>query len=135
MNALPRTWARISLSEIRIDSPQTIDPRQEPSEVFELFSVPAHADGQAELAVGAAVGSTKQTVVPGTVLVCKINPRINRVWVVGQSRGKRQIASTEWIPFSPCCGVDPRYLAHQLRRDQFRNHLAQNVSGVGGSLM
>jgi type I restriction enzyme S subunit len=81
------------------------------------------------------VGSSKKTVEVGTVLVCKINPRINRVWVVRGDSGHERIASTEWIPFFPRQDVEPDYLKYYLQRSKFRDYLASNVSGVGGSLM
>lgn len=74
-------------------------------------------------------------VVPGTVLICKINPRINRAWVVGNYSHFRKIASTEWVAIPPVDGIEPRYLAQFLRQKYVRDFLAHNVSGVGGSLM
>jgi len=106
-----------------------------PDEALELWSVPSFETGEPEHRRGSEIGSDKQTVVPGTVLVCKINPRINRVWVVGPETNRRQIASTEWIPLFPVDGIEPRYLCYFLRQNAFRDHLASNVSGVGGSLM
>lgn len=135
MSECLRGWSEAVVGDIRRDDSASIDPRSHGEEEFDLYSVPACPTRLPEVVLGQAVGSHKQVVEPGTVLVCKINPRINRVWVVGSSRGARQIASTEWIPFFPIPGISPRFLAYQFRRDHFRNYLAGNVSGVGGSLM
>ena len=132
---LPTGWAHPTLSEVRVDRSTGIVPSNAPEARFELYSVPAHPTGVPERVLGREVGSNKQTVEPGTVLLCKINPRINRVWVVGSYSPDTKIASTEWISFFPIDGVDPRYLASFLRRDDVRTFLAANVSGVGGSLM
>jgi type I restriction enzyme S subunit len=132
---LPRGWAETQLGEIRVDLSRTLDPRRSPDEYFELYSVPSFAEGLPEIAKGSAIGSAKMTLSPGTVVVCKINPRINRVWVVGNHSPHQKVGSGEWIPFFPVPGVVPTFLAYYLRRDDFRNFLASRVSGVGGSLM
>lgn len=68
------------------------------------------------------------------MLLCKINPRINRVWVVHERGEHEQIASTEWIPFCPVVGIVPSYLGYFLQQNLVRDYLAANASGVGGSL-
>lgn len=103
--------------------------------MFELYSVPSFDTGHPETVPGKAIGSAKQRVEPGDVLICKINPRINRVWVVGDSSDHQQIGSTEWIRFPKSEEVLPEFLAYHLRRESVRAHLVINASGVGGSLM
>jgi len=84
---------------------------------------------------GGEIGSNKQIVDEGTVLLCKINPRINRSWVVSSHTANQKIASTEWITFLPNEAFEPKYLAYYLKQDAVRDFLAANASGVGGSLM
>lgn len=103
--------------------------------MFELYSVPSYEFGTPEIVKGKDIGSNKQTVEPDTVLLCKINPRINRVWIIGKHSPHTKIASTEWIPFFPISPIVPRFLAYFLRQDVVRDFLARNASGVGGSLM
>jgi type I restriction enzyme S subunit len=112
-----------------------IVPASTPDETFELYSVPAFEGKRPEVVTGGQIGSNKQIVDPGTVLLCKINPRINRAWTVGSFTKYKKIASTEWIPFPPHADLEPRYLAHYLSRREIRDYLAANASGVGGSLM
>lgn len=132
---LPAGWRWTTLGEIRIDKSRSIEPAKTPDKNFELFSVPSHATGQPELQTGSQIGSNKRTVEPDTVLLCKINPHINRVWKVKRHSDYELIASTEWIPFFPVSGVDPDYLMYFLSLNVVRDHLTQNASGVGGSLM
>jgi type I restriction enzyme S subunit len=112
---------------------RSVVPASSPETRFELWSVPAFETGVPEVQAGAAIGSNKQVVQPQDVLLCKINPRINRVWVVGESAGLPQIASTEWIVLRSKHS-DPRFLMHTLREQSLRETLTSNVSGVGGSL-
>jgi type I restriction enzyme, S subunit len=134
-DSLPHGWLSTTLGEIRVDRSLSVDPSKHKGETFELYSIPAFSSGRPELVAGSEVGSAKKSLDPGTVVVSKINPRINRVWVVGGRSVHRQIGSSEWIPFFPVEGVAPKYLAHYMQQDVFRNYLAANVSGVGGSLM
>lgn len=130
---LPSGWAALKLGELFASERRGIEPAQYPEQEFELWSVPAFPSGTPEIVRGRQVGSNKQRVSPGDVLLCKINPRINRVWVVGAARGLPQIASTEWIVLRSE-GFEPHFLAHQLREGGFRERLCAEVSGVGGSL-
>jgi type I restriction enzyme S subunit len=112
----------------------SVNPADYPGEVFELLSIPAYDRGSAEIALGSEIGSTKQAVQPGDVLLSKIVPHIRRAWVVEPSSGSRQIASSEWIVFRSK-EVDARYLRHFLVSDGFHRQFMQTVSGVGGSLL
>lgn len=132
---LPQGWVKTTLGEIRLDKSMGISQEQMRGETFELYSVPAFSEGKPEVVLGDTIGSNKILVSPGDVLLCKINPRINRAWVVGESHGYRQIASTEWIVFSKQEGISSDFLRYFFSQDSFRNYLAANVSGVGGSLM
>ena len=132
---LPHGWVKTKLSEIRLDRSKTIDPRKLADEMFELYSVPSFSGGRPEIVLGGTIGSSKRKVQANSVLVCKINPRINRIWIVGDFSDCRKIASTEWLCFSEVRGLDPNYLCFYLQQDVFRDFLASNASGVGGSLM
>jgi len=112
----------------------SVNPADYPGEIFELLSIPAYDRGSAEIALGSEIGSTKQAVQPGDVLLSKIVPHIRRAWVVEPSAGSRQIASSEWIVFRSK-EADVRYLRHFLVSDGFHRQFMQTVSGVGGSLL
>lgn len=112
----------------------SVDPSTSPEEVFDLYSIPAFETGEPEVVAGSKIGSTKQLVEPGDVLLSKIVPHIRRSWVVGRNRGRRLIASGEWIVFRGE-EVRPRYLRHFLTGDSFHSQFMRTVSGVGGSLL
>lgn len=132
---LPDSWLTTTLGAIRVDQSTSIDPSKAKAEQFELYSIPAFPSGRPEIVAGSEIGSTKKSLTPGTVVISKINPRISRVWVVGDHSKHPKIGSSEWIPFFPVSGIDPHYLAYYMRQDALRNYLAARVSGVGGSLM
>jgi type I restriction enzyme S subunit len=132
---LPKGWAWTTLGEIRHDRRASINPIKTPKKLFELYSVPSFEKKKPEIIEGAKIGSNKQAVDKETVLLCKINPRINRVWIVGDFSKWQKIASTEWIPFFNVSSISPKYLCYFLMNNDFRSFLSLNVSGVGGSLM
>jgi type I restriction enzyme S subunit len=103
-------------------------------EAFELYSVPSFAAGTPDRVQGQEIKSSKQSVQPDDVLLCKIVPHINRVWTVGPSQGQRQIASSEWIVYRDH-HCEPHYLRYCLSEASFREHFMSTVAGVGGSLM
>ncbi len=115
LRELPGGWIWTRLGDIRLDKGKAIVPNTMPDQMFELYSVPAYDLNKPEIVLGKEIGLNKQIVEEETVLLCKINPRINRVWAVGNHSLYLKIASTEWIPFSKIDAID--------------------VSGVGGSLM
>jgi type I restriction enzyme M protein len=113
---------------------KTIDPRKNPEEIFELWSIPAFDAGSPELLNGNAIGSQKKVVTPGDVLLSRIIPHIRRGWVVRENfDSRRQIASTEWIVFSSN-EVVPEFLRAILVSDFFHVSFMQTITGVGGSL-
>lgn len=130
---LPQGWEETTFGELNIYSSRNIDPADFPEETFELYSVPNFPQGVPEFPTGADIGSTKQAVQTGDVLVCKINPRINRVWKVGEAGKYRQIGSSEWMVFRApeVCGD---FFKHYFRSGEFRERLCADVTGVGGSL-
>src|SRR5262249_11029867 len=105
-----------------------------PDEVFDLYSIPAFDRREPEVLRGSEIGSTKQLVKPGDVMISKIIPHIRRAWVVGKNRGRRTIASSEWIVFRDK-RIYPEFMRHVLVEDRFHAKFMSTVSGVGGSLL
>jgi type I restriction enzyme S subunit len=130
MSGLPH----IGLEEIMPPRLGTIEPSLFPDEEFDLYSIPAFDLGEPEVLEGSQIGSAKQVVQPGDVLLSRIVPHIRRAWVVGENRGRRIIASGEWIVFRGE-SIEPRYLRHVLMSDPFHSEFMRTVSGVGGSLL
>ncbi|MDH5785859.1 MAG: restriction endonuclease subunit S [Chromatiales bacterium] len=134
IKGFPKGWQLVPLGKLRGGIAKSINPSDQPDEIFELYSVPSFSDGAPEVITGKEIGSSKRVVEPNTVLLSKINPRINRVWIVGPETKHRQISSPEWVEFFPTEGVEPKYLLYFMQNNKFREHLSMNISGVGGSL-
>lgn len=130
---LPKGWSITTLAECQSKT-KTLNPLSFKSEEFDLYSVPSYSRYQPERVEGNEIGSTKQEVQVGDVLLCKIVPHIRRGWVVPPATHRRQIASGEWIVFRDT-GIEPEYLRRFILSDEFHYQFMLTVSGVGGSLM
>ena len=125
--------AKLTVADINQYSGTTINPPDNPDEVYELYSVPSFDSQYPEIIKGSEIGSSKITVEDGDVLVCKINPRINRAWVVKHHTDHPLLASSEWIVVRNS-KMDSNYLKWYFSSPTFRNLLVSQVAGIGGSL-
>lgn len=112
---------------------ESINPAKTPDTVFELYSVPVYETGHPEYLRGDEIASNKAIVRKNDVLLCKINPRINRVWIVSDESDKKNIASSEWIVIRNN-EYNPEFLAWYFRSNKFQRLMISEVTGIGGSL-
>lgn len=124
----------LPLGEIMASRLGSVDPSLFPDETFDLYSIPGFDRGEPDVVTGKEIGSSKQIVQPGDVLLSKIVPHIRRSWIVAPERGRRQIASGEWIVFRGN-QFDRGFLRRFLVSNDFHLQFMQTISGVGGSLL
>ena len=130
-SVLPPGWASAELGDLGVEVRGQLIP--EPGVIYDLYSVPAFPSGCPERTDGVLVKSGKRGVEQGDVLLCKINPRINRVWVVGQAEDVPQIASTEYLVFRPRHPRMAGFIAQYLSSPEFRDWIKLAVEGGTGS--
>ena len=121
------------LADINQYKGKTLNPLQTPNTLYELYSVPSFDNQYPEIIKGSDIGSSKITIEENDVLVCKINPRINRVWVVKHYTDHQLIASSEWIVIRNR-EIRADYLKWYFSSPTFRALLISQVAGIGGSL-
>ena len=132
---IPTGWTCATYGILNQHKNRSINPMDSPQSSFELYSVPIYDTGKPEYLTGKEIGSTKQSVEKGDVLLCKINPHLNRAWVVEHYKPELKcIASSEWLIFKSDC-LYPEYARVFFMSPAFRSLMLSNVSGVGGSLM
>ena len=132
---LPSGWFCANYGDLNRHKNRSENPMSSPDSSFELYSVPAYETGSPEYITGKEIGSTKQLISKGDVLLCKINPHLNRVWIVSHFRPELKcIASSEWLVFQFDVLL-PEYVRVFFMSPEFRILMLSNVSGVGGSLM
>ena len=131
MSELPPGWEWARLGDLGVEVRGQVKP--EPGATYDLYSVPAFPSRHPERVDGASIKSGKRPVQEDDVLLCKINPRINRVWVVAESDGCPQIASTEYLILRL---HDPRMapaIRWYLSSPRFRDWIKLSVEGATGS--
>ena len=131
---VPENWCWVNIASVNFFAASSVNPTQHPEKTYELYSVPSYDEEYPEIIIGEKIGSTKQSVIKDDVLLCKINPRINRVWKVAQYTDNELLASSEWIVIRNT-HMNSDYLVFWLKSPCFREYMLTNVSGVGGSLM
>ena len=131
---IPNNWFWTDIASINGYSGTAVDPMKFPETIYELYSVPSSANDFPKIISGSEIGSSKQSVIKNDVLLCKINPRINRVWKVSQHTENELLASSEWIVIRNQI-LNSDYMMFCFRTQFFREYMLSNVSGVGGSLM
>lgn len=132
MTKLPVGWTSACLGDLGCEVRGSVRP--EAGKKYELYSVPAFPTRKPEVLDGEDIGSHKRPVLPGDLLLCKINPRINRVWLVGPaSDGLPQLASTEYLVLRVTDIGLGRYLLWYFRSPRFRSWIELAVEGATGS--
>ena len=124
---------RKSIADINQYCGSSINPSDTPDTIYELYSVPSYENQVPEIIKGKEIGSSKITVEDGDVLICKINPRINRVWVVKRHTPYQLLASSEWIVIRNH-ELNSDYLKWYFSSPLFRELMTSQVAGIGGSL-
>ena len=130
---IPPNWYSCTIDSINGFVSKTTNPLNNRDATYELYSVPNYPLKKPEILKGGDIGSAKQLLQENDVLVCKINPRINRVWIVTRHTDHTIIGSSEWIPFRNN-HIDSQYLCYYFQSPFFRTYMQSNLSGVGGSL-
>src|SRR5690606_14044034 len=103
-------------------------------EIFAHFSIPAYDGGKTpKLEPGASILSNKTIVPEGAVLLSKLNPEIERVWLVPPAAGHRQVCSTEFLVYRASAGCNTSYLHCLFREPAFREMLKGMVTGTSKS--
>lgn len=123
----------ISILDANSYKSSNVTPASMPNQFFDLYSVPIFSTLMPENIQGCQIGSTKQVINKGDILLCKINPHLNRVWEITEISDCVQIASSEWIVVRSKIHQST-FLRWYFSSPKFRTLLSSQVSGVGGSL-
>jgi type I restriction enzyme S subunit len=113
---------------------EPVDPRREPGTVFQHYSLPAYDAGrEATSERGAAIRSSKLAVPRGSILLSKLNPQIERVWLPDIRPDDRAICSTEFLVLRPRDAAGRGFVYEFLKSAPFRSTLTSLVTGTTGS--
>ena len=131
---VPGGWSTQPLGVAAMQSREVVNPGQEPAEAFNHYSLPAFDAGQTSVReFGDSIKSNKWKVPPGAVLLSKLNPQIERVWLVDVASGERAICSTEFIVLLPKTPYSRSFVYCLSRSRRFREGVASLVTGTSNS--
>ena len=129
-DSFPSSWRVKPLGQFAANRPPTINPDRYPDEQFEYYSIPAYQDRKSPvLTRGSEIGSAKLLFESRTVLFGKLNPRVEKVWRVGNYTASRKIGSTEWLPLVPRDDVDEEFLYFLMWSEHVMPKAKKMVSG------
>lgn len=126
-------WETKKLGEVCTLNKNGIMPPLFPNRVFIHFSLPAYDENRSPvIETGRSIESGKFYVLPDSILLSKLNPRIPRVWVP-DSIPQDSICSTEFLVLVPQIGVSRIFLKYILFLPSVQSQLELNAVGTTGS--
>ena len=131
---IPEGWEVFKLDRLADHHTKSTSPLRSPEEEYEHFSIPAYDAGQCpSIELGAAIRSNKTVLRRDAVLLSKLNPRIPRVWIPADSKGRPQVCSTEFLVFTPRPPSNRSILFSLFADQSFRALLKSMVTGTSKS--
>ena len=130
----PEGWGHWTLADLAIQHRATVSPAENPERLFEHYSIPAYDAGQEPaLDDGASIRSIKTAIPADAVLLSKLNPNIPRVWIPNPLNDRPQVASTEFLAFTPKSPATCGLLYCLFRDTEFRREMEAMVTGTSKS--
>lgn len=133
LGKIPEGWRIVKLGELVRHVKKSISPSQNPSVIFNHYSIPSFDQGRIpERSLGEKILSNKYLIENDCFLVSKLNPKTPRVWTI-ISALENSICSTEFQI------VEPRHKGHFsfvhsiLNSDDFTKEFASKVKGTSSS--
>jgi type I restriction enzyme S subunit len=133
LGEIPMGWRLGKLKDIATPKKQTVNPADYPQDNFLHYSLPAFDNGRMPiLEKGTDIKSNKTMISKHDVLLSKLNPEIERVWLPF-SEDQYTVCSTEFLSYranEPFCR---EYLYCLFKARSFRNLLKGMVTGTSKS--
>ena len=134
LGEIPEGWGSGTFGDVVEQLRETENPLESPDVVFPHFSIPAYDEGQwPKHEAGESIKSLKSRVPAGAVLLSKLNPEIERVWLVDVQPGERAICSTEFLVLVPRPPHGRSHVYCLARSQSFRQELEGLVTGTSKS--
>lgn len=134
LGLIPEGWDVGELTELAKLDTTSVKPNKEPETIWEHYSIPAFDDGYyPSFDTGESIKSNKYKVKANAVLVSKLNPRFQRIWLPLPMDAEQAICSTEFMQFVPNVPALKPYLYSLVKSTPFQNELMNTVTGTTGS--
>ncbi|MFB6307290.1 MAG: restriction endonuclease subunit S [Flavobacteriales bacterium] len=127
-------WKKWKIRQLSGYEKITITPSKQPREVFAYYSIPAYMEKEQPFYInGDEIKSEKLIINEDVILFGKLNPRVWKVWFVGEARSNKMIASTEFVPVEIPNYIDRRFIYYKLKTKIIKSLVRNMVSGSTGS--
>jgi len=134
LGEIPEGWEVGCFGDVVEQLRDNENPLASPEVTFRHFSIPAFDDGQwPKQELGESIKSQKSRVLPGAVLLSKLNPEIERVWLVDVQPTDRAVCSTEFLVLQPRQPHGRSYAYCLARSPVFRQEIEGLVTGTSKS--
>ena len=134
MGWIPEGWGIVSFSQLTKLDTTSVKPNIETEKVWEHFSIPAFdEDISPVFDLGESIKSNKYKVDKNAVLVSKLNPEIERIWLVNIEDENTAVCSTEFMQFIPKKPEQRAFIYSLVRSDYFQTEILSRVTGSTGS--
>jgi len=134
LGEIPAGWQVAPFSNVVAQLRDNENPLMSPDTSYSHYSIPAFDDSQTpKRELGENIKSVKTQVPPGTVLLSKLNPEIERVWLPDVAVQDRAICSTEFLVLQPKPPFNRAYVYCFTRSASFRENLHSLVTGTSKS--
>ena len=134
LGEIPEGWEVKGFSHVVSQIRESRNPQSAPETIFAHYSIPAFDQGQHPvLDYGTNIKSSKTRLEPGVVLLSKLNPEIDRVWLVDVDLEENPVCSTEFLVLRPKPPFQRGYVYCLTRSPMFRNLLGGLVTGTSNS--
>jgi type I restriction enzyme S subunit len=134
LGEIPEGWELAMFADITELLRDQVNPLDYPDTRFRHFSIPAFDEGQwPKEELGEAIKSQKSRVPPGVVLLSKLNPEIERVWLVDVKVDDEAVCSTEFLVLRPRAPFGRGFAYCLARSPLFRQGVEGLVTGTSKS--
>jgi type I restriction enzyme S subunit len=131
---IPEGWGVGTFGDVVELLRDTENPLESPNTLFDHFSIPSFDEGQQpKHELGMSIKSLKVRVPHGVVLLSKLNPEIERVWLVDVEPGDHAVCSTEFLVLSPRPPHGRAFVYCLARSTAFRQNLEGLATGTSKS--
>ncbi|BFU94182.1 MAG: restriction endonuclease [Nitrospira sp.] len=130
----PKGWEVGRFGDVVDQLRDQVNPGLSPDVLFRHFSIPAFDEGQTpKLEYGESIKSLKSRVPAGVVLLSKLNPELERVWLVDVGSTDRSVCSTEFLVLSAHPPFTRSFVYCLARSPFFRQQIESLVTGTSKS--
>jgi len=134
LGEIPKGWKVGRFGDVVEQLRDQENPLSSPEVLFHHYSLPAFDDGQTpKLEYGESIKSLKSRVPAGVILLSKLNPEIERVWMVDVRPGERAVCSTEFLVLRALLPFARNYVYCLTRSPIFRQQIESLVTGTSKS--